>query len=157
MASTVPNVENSNMGRGRPSRLNDPDFLQEVAECFAAGMTREAMCDVLGVGSTATITIWRRDGRVKEAVRKILQDRVQRVTSKVDAEISARLADPSSLTIKDLLDIRKEFLGGQMRDATNEVDEETVNQAAEFFEQNPDAAEQLAALLSGGATGSREA
>src|SRR4051812_1084635 len=153
MASTVPNQYHS----GRRSRLEDPDFLQQVAECFAAGMTREDMAAALNVGSLVTITRWRRDARVKDAVRKILQERVQRVVAKTDAEISARLSDPSGLTIKELLEIRKEFATDALRTAMNEVDEDTVNEAAEFFERNPDAAEELRKLLAGGATGSREA
>lgn len=128
-----------------------------VVECFANGMSRTDCAEMLGA-DVKTISNWRRQARVKEAVRKRLQDRVQRVTSKIDSEIEARLLAPDTLTIKELLEIRKEFAGGAFRDSINEVDEGHINAASEALEDNPDLAEELAVLLhQRGAQGAHEA
>ena len=133
----------------RPNPLADPDFAQEVAEAFAAGCTRQDMCDMFGVKDKDTITRWRRDPRVKARALKLIEDRVLQVTRKVDGVISARLENAQNMTITELLAIRKEFLGGALRATTENIDEGTVQEAQDFLERNPGAMEQLDAILSG--------
>ena len=147
MASTIPNHYTG----GRPSRLRDPEAVQQIAELLVAGCTREEIAIAMGVSDVKTVTNWKKDPRVQLAARKLVQDRVIDITRKVDSTIFGRLANPEDLTIKELLEIRKEFLGGALRDQTTEVDEATVNEALEFFESDPEAAAQLRALLGGGA------
>ena len=134
---------------GRPNPLADPDFAQEVAEAFAAGCSRTDMCEMFGVRDPATITRWRRDPRVKARAMKIIEDRVLTVTRKVDGVIEGRLQHAENMTITELLAIRKEFLGGALRERTENIDESTVQEAQTFLEQNPDAMEQLDAILRG--------
>ena len=143
------------MPAGRPHALADPEFAYRVAECFHAGLTRDEMCTTLGVKDPNTITRWRRDPRVSTLVNKMIQDRVLEVTRKVDGEIARRMQNPQDLTIKDLIDLRKEFLGGQLRDKTTEVDEATVNEAMALFDSDPEAAQELRELLAKGASGMR--
>jgi hypothetical protein len=131
----------------RPNPLADPDFAQQVAEAFAAGCSREDMCEMFGVSQPDTITRWRRDPRVKARAFKIIEDRVLQVTRKVDGVIAGRLEDADHMTIRELLDIRKEFLGGALRAQTEKADDETVNEAADFLEKNPEAADALEELL----------
>lgn len=134
---------------GRKSALSDPTFAAKVAEAFTAGCTREEMCEMFGVKDPATITRWRRDPRVKAVAMKLIEDRVLAVTRRVDAQIERRLQEAGEMTIMELLSIRKEFLGGALRAQTEKADEDTVNEASSFLESNPDAMEQLEAMLSG--------
>jgi hypothetical protein len=134
----------------RPNPLADPEFAQQVAEAFAAGTSRVDMAEMFGVSDLDTITRWRRDPRVKSRALKIIEDRVLQVTRKVDGVIAARLEDAEQMTITELLSVRKEFLGGALRQQTEKADEETINEAASFLETNPDAAEALEEMLRSG-------
>jgi len=131
----------------RPNPLADPDFAKQVAELFAAGASRQDMCDALGVKDRDTITRWRRDPRVKGLVLKIIEDRILQVTRKVDGVIAERLEHAEEMTIQELIMIRKEFLGGALRAQTERADEETVAEAQDWIEKNPEAAEALEELL----------
>lgn len=135
----------------RPNPLSDPQFAQRVAEMFAGGASRQDMCEAFGVRDPATITRWRRDPRVKVFALKIIEDRVLQVTRKVDGVIANRLESAESMTITELLAIRKEFLGGALRQQTENVDGDTINEAQSWLESNPKAAEQLEQLLTTGA------
>lgn len=131
----------------RPNPLADPAFAQAVAEAFAAGVSRQDMCDMFNVEDPDTITRWRRDPRVKSRALKIIEDRVLQVTRKVDGVIAARLEEADGMTITELLSIRKEFLGGALRQQTEKADEDTINEAASFLENDPHAAEMLEEML----------
>lgn len=133
----------------RPNPLADPAFAKEVAEAFAAGLSRQDMCDMFGVKDRDTITRWRRDPRVKAYALKIIEDRVLQVTRKVDGVIAERLEHASDMTVMELLAIRKEFLGGALRAQTEKADDATVAEAMQALENNPDLMEQLDELLAG--------
>lgn len=134
----------------RPNPLADHDFAQRVAEMFAAGASRAEMCDAFGVKDPMTITRWRRDPRVKSKALKLIEDRVLQVTRKVDGVIAERLEHASDMTITELLAVRKEFLGGALRAQTEKADEETITQAVEAMERDPDLADKLATLFENG-------
>jgi transposase-like protein len=134
----------------RPNPLADPDFAQQVAEAFASGASRADMCELFGVKDSATITRWRKDPRVKGRALRLIEDRVLQVTRKVDGVIAERLEHASEMTITELLAVRKEFLGGALRAQTEKADEETITQAVEAMERDPDLAEKLAQLFEGG-------
>jgi hypothetical protein len=145
--SNVPEVK----GRGRRGTLDTEEGAKEVAAHFVAGMTRPKMAEFFGV-SEWTITQWRRDPRVKIHAQKMIEDRVLSVTRKVDAEIEGRLQNPGDLTVKELLEIRKEFLAGSLRAKMESIDDETMTEAMQLLEQYPELAGNLAAVLSGEAT-----
>jgi len=136
--------------RGRPNPLNDPEFAKLVAQAFIDGNSRRQMCEMFGVEDPDTITRWRRDPRVKGYAMKLIEDRVLQVTRKVDGVIAERLEHANEMTIGELLAIRKEFLGGALRAQTENADDHTINEAQEWMEKNPQAAEQLEALLTTG-------
>jgi len=131
----------------RPNPLADPDFAKAVAEAFAAGLSRKEMAEMFEVKDLDTITRWRRDPRVKSIALKIIEDRVLQVTRKVDGVIAQRLEDASEMTMQELLAIRKEFLGGALRAQTEKADAETIGEAQDWIEKNPEAAAQLEQLL----------
>lgn len=133
--------------KGRPNPLDDPEFAKKVAEAFAAGESRKAMCAMFGVKNVETITRWRRDARVKMYVFKIIEDRVLQVTRRVDGVISARLEEANDLSVAELLAIRKEFLGGALRMQTETVDEATISEATVWADENPHAMEQLESIM----------
>lgn len=132
---------------GRPNPLAEPEFAKAVAEAFVAGASRQQMCELFGVKDKATITRWRRDSRVKALALKLVEDRVLQITRKVDATIEGRLEYADKMSVRELLDIRKEFLGGALRTQTEKADEATVTQAIEALEENPDLADDLAKLV----------
>lgn len=133
----------------RPNPLADPEFAQSVAEAFAAGLSRQQMCEMFGMRDLDTITRWRKDPRVAPRALKIIEDRVLQVTRKVDGIIASRLENAEELSMHDLLAVRKEFLGGALRAQTEQADDATLAEAAEFLEGNPEAAAQLDAILAG--------
>lgn len=133
----------------RPNPLADPTFAKAVAEMFAAGASRQDMCDAFGVKDKDTITRWRRDPRVKSYALKIIEDRILQVTRKVDGVIAERLEHAHEMTVQELILIRKEFLGGALRAQTEKADDETIREAQNFLESNPEAMAQLEAILAG--------
>ncbi len=133
----------------RPNPLANPDFAKKVAEAFVDGLSRQEMCELFGVKDKDTITRWRRDARVKTIAFKLIEDRVLQVTRRVDATIAQRLESADQLTTKELLEIRKEYLGGKLREQHEKADDETMEQAQDWLSNNPDAIEQLDAILAG--------
>jgi hypothetical protein len=133
----------------RPSALADPDFCHNVAEAFVAGLTRREMADMFAVGDLNTITKWRRDPRVQVIAKKMIQDRVLEITRKVDSQMAVRLEQASELSIRELIEIRKEYMGDKLRQQTDEIDENTVNEALSFLDENPEAAAAVRKLLTG--------
>lgn len=116
----------------RPSRLENPDFCKQVAELMITGMTRQEIADELDVGHLETITRWRRDPRVKVIALKLIEDRTIQISRRVDSRVEAMLRD-ENLTLKELLAVRKEYLGGQARAQSEKADAETVNEATEMM------------------------
>jgi hypothetical protein len=131
----------------RPSFLDTPENVKAVGEAFANGLSRAQMCEMFGVSDPHTITRWRRDPRVKAVALKVIEDRVLQVTRKVDSVIAGRLEHAEDMTVDELLKIRKEFLGGALRAQTEKADEDTIAEAQDWLEENPEAADKLAELL----------
>lgn len=125
--------------RGRPSPLADPEFAKSVAQAFVDGHSRAEMCEIFDVKDPNTISRWRRDSRVKVHTLPLAEDRVIQISRKIDSTIEARLQHTEKLSIKELLDIRKEFLGGALRAQTEKADDEVVGQAQALIDDNPDA------------------
>lgn len=102
---------------------------------LANGDTNQTIADANGV-SAWTITQWRKDARVRAGVARILEGRVQQVTSKIDSVIAGRLENAETMDTELLLKIRKEYLGGHLRELTtgDKADEGTINSTAEEFE-----------------------
>jgi transposase-like protein len=134
---------------GRPSVIDDPENARAIAEMFVAGNTRQEIADAFGVQQLNTVTKWRRDPRVKAIAMKLIEDRVLEVTRKVDAVIAARLQNANEMTTKELLEIRKEFLGGALRQQHEKADDDTVHDAMNWLDQNPEQAALLADMLAG--------
>ncbi len=103
-------------GKGRPTRIDDPEFAEQVAEAYICGASRLEMADVFGVCKD-TVTNWIHDPRVKAYTSKLAEERVARLTRKVDSEIEARLTSDKIKTIDDdtLLRFRKELLEKAVR------------------------------------------
>jgi hypothetical protein len=133
----------------RPNPLADPAYAKEVAEAFVGGLSRREMADIFGVKDLDTITRWRRDPRVKAHALRLIEDRILQVTRRVDAVISQRLEEADKMSVQELVLIRKEFLGGALRQQTEKADSETINEAQTWLEANPEAADQLERILEG--------
>lgn len=116
----------------RPSKLDNPDFAKQVAIAFADGQTRPQMAELFNV-SEWTITQWRKHPMVKAYTNKLIEDRVQRVLTKTDYKIAALLENITD--IDTLLRVRKEFLGGRLRQQIeNHADDATVDSAMDAME-----------------------
>jgi hypothetical protein len=137
-------------GNGANHPLNDVTFAKAVAQAFVDGHNRRAMCELFGVRDPDTITRWRRDPRVKGWTHKLIEDRVLQIARRIDGVIADRLEHANEMSIQELLAIRKEFLGGALRAQTENADDATINEAAEWLEKNPKAADQLEQLLTTG-------
>lgn len=131
---------------GRPSRLAEPGFVDLFAARLVDGAPNAQLSEEFDV-SPSTVKVWKRDPRVLAAAQKLIEDRVVRVTRKTDSEIENRLANAADLTVKELLEIRKEYLGGRFRKQIEGVDAQTTNEAMERLEENPELAAELQAMV----------
>lgn len=116
---------------------------------LADGNSRAEICEALGVKDKNQVTHWRKDARVDSRVRKIINARVVQITSKVDSVLAGRLQHSDKLTIKELLDIRKEYLGGALREQTERADDSTLTAAMDALERDPDLLSKMQNLLDG--------
>lgn len=128
---------------GRNSRLAHPDFCKQVAAAFVAGATRNEMCELFDVKDPYTITRWRRDSRVKSLMLPMVEDRILQITRKVDSVIEQRLEYSDKMSNKELLAIRKEYLGGALRSQTEAADEEAIGAAQDMIDSDPEAVKDL--------------
>lgn len=134
--------------RGRPSFFDDAERVELFAEALAAGLKLKEIAAMFGV-SEWSCTQYKKDPRMKAAVFRRIEERVHRVTRVVDAKIEERLEEADDLDTDTLLKIRKEFLGGALRLQTqgNQADANTINNAMDEIESNPQFAAELQQLL----------
>lgn len=141
-------------GPGRPSKLDDPDFVELFAKSLVSGATGEELAEAFEIHQR-TVRHWKKDPRVKAASYKLINERIVRITSRTDARLDAALnsAEFKELPIDDqvslLLKVRKEYLGGILRLQAEggKIDAGTINEAMDELEDNPEFAEELRALM----------
>lgn len=134
---------------GRPTPLSDPEYAKAIAAAFVAGLTHKQIAEQFGIHPD-TVTNYRRDPRVKAHAMKMIEDRVLTVTRRIDSIIEGRLQHSENMSIKDLVMLRKEYLGGALRQQTENADEATISEVMTALDKNPDLADQLAALVESG-------
>jgi len=136
----------------RVSKLHDPEFARQVAEAYVLGMTRSEMASHFDVHPD-TITVWKRDIRVKTIAKSLHEDRIMEMTRKVDAEMQARLNSTKIKEMDDetLIKFRKELLGDKKTiELSGAVDTGTAkNDLWKTLDSDPELAVKLAGLLSG--------
>lgn len=134
----------------RISKLANPEFAKAVAEAYINGLGREEMADIFGVHKD-TITDWTRDPRVQGHAARMAQERVTRITRKIDKVIEGRLQESEDLDTELLLKIRKEFLDRSLKVDLSKANEtaETINEAATLLESDPKLAEAFKELMTG--------
>lgn len=133
----------------RPTPLSNPEFAKSVAAAFVSGLTHKDIAAQFGIHPD-TVTSWRRDPRVKAHAMKMIEDRVIAVTRRIDAIIEGRLQHADNLSMKDLVMLRKEMLGGTLRAQTENADDATISEVMTALDKNPDLADQLQALVESG-------
>lgn len=136
--------------RGRPSPLDDPEFLELFSEALANGLTAPELAELFEMGER-TMRDYKKDPRVKAAALKFIEDRVIRVCRKIDNVIENRLLHPEEMDVTELLKIRKEYLGGVLRQQTqgSKDDQDVIHEAIEVIENNPEFAAEFEALIRG--------
>lgn len=148
----VPSFPSIERPRGKGTRsspiLDDPDKIVLFAQSVADGQSIKQLAELFHI-SERTVSTYKRDPRVKAIALKLTEDRVFRITRKVDSEIETRLADADEMDTDTLLKVRKEFLGGVLRLQTTggKADAKTINEAMDEIENNPEFAAELESLL----------
>jgi hypothetical protein len=140
--------------RGQPSPLNDPEIVDLFAKGVTDGLTTAELAENFAV-TDRTIRNWKNDPRVKAAAYKFINERIIRITARTDAKLDALVAsaDFKELPIEEqvtlLLKIRKEYLGGVLRLQAEggKPDAETINEAMNQLEDDPEFATELRELL----------
>jgi transposase len=140
--------------RGQPSPLNDPEIVDLFAKGVTDGLTTEQLANEFAV-TDRTIRNWKNDPRVKAAAYKYINERIVRITAKTDAKLDALLRSerfndlPLEEQVALLLKVRKEYLGGVLRLQAEggKPDAETINEAMNELEDNPEFATELRELL----------
>lgn len=136
----------------RVSRLENTEFAKAVAEAYINGCTHTDMADMFGA-SKDSISKWVRDPRVQAHSAKMAQDRVLRITRKIDKEIDGRLQDAHELDTEVLLKIRKEFLDRTLITKSQQgahEDAGTIGEAVTALENDETLAKALKELMKGG-------
>lgn len=133
---------------GKLSKIANPEFAKAVAEAYIDGMSRKEMAEIFCV-HVDTISLWTKDIRVQTHAAKMAQERVTRITRKIDKVIEGRLQDSEDMETETLLRIRKEFLDRSLKIdlAAGKDNPDTIRDATDLLESNPDFAAGLAALL----------
>lgn len=138
----------------RISKLANPEFAKAVAEAYINGVSRDEMAVMFGAHKD-TITAWCRDPRVQNHAARMAQDRVTRITRRIDAEIEGRLAHVGSMDVELLLKVRKEYLDRALKIDLGAAQNhsETVSETIQALEDDPELADALRELLSGERSG----
>lgn len=125
----------------RVSKLANPGFAKAVAEAYINGMSRSEMADMFDA-HVDTITLWTQDPRVQAHAARMAQERVTRITRKIDTEIEGRLQDAHDMETELLLKVRKEFLDRALKiDLGNPKENpDTINETIAALEENPELA-----------------
>jgi hypothetical protein len=134
------------------SRIDDPGYAEAVAELLAAGLTNAQVAEALGDGTHPdTVKRWARHAKVQAHLSRIREERVNRVTRKIDSVIEGRLSDPNALRdmdMKDLVALRRELLGPAAQRVIVNRGADEAEAAAELFAmlaRNPELAKALGA------------
>lgn len=132
----------------RTSRLENADYAKTVAEAYNNGMSHNDMADEFGV-TPHTIGSWVRDPRVQAHAARFAQERINRITRKIDSEIEERLDEVKDMDIEVMLKVRKEFLDRAMKVDIGKAGQtpETINEVVGTLEENPDLARELKEML----------
>jgi transposase len=136
----------------RTSKLANPEFAREVAEAYVLGMTRNEMAARFDVHPD-TITVWKRDIRVKSVAKSLHEERIMEMTRKVDAEMQARLNSQKIKEMDDetLIKFRKELLGDKKTiELSGAIDTGSAKNALwNSLDDDPALAAKLIGLMSG--------
>jgi len=137
----------------RISKLADPEFAREVAECYVCGMSRGEMAARFDVHPD-TITAWKRDMRVRTVAKQLHDDRVLEMTRKIDHEMQSRLNSQRIQEMDDetLLKFRKELVGDKKTiELSGGLDTSSAKgDLWKLMDDDPDLASKITALLGGG-------
>lgn len=132
----------------RTSKISDPNVAKAVAIAYIEGMSRQEMADEFGVKDLDTITAWCRDPRVKAHAAKFAQERVLRITRKVDSEMERRMQDLKDMDVEQILKIRKEYLDRALKvDVGGGITSDTTNDTIEAIENDPELLKGLMEIL----------
>lgn len=140
-------------GRGRPSYLNDPEWVDLFAEALANGLTKAQLAEEFDI-SESSVKRYKRDARVKSAALKHIEDRIHRITRHTDSKLDYLLRSdefnelPIEEKITLLLKVRKETLGGVLRlqAESGKVDAGSITDAMDAAEADPEFAKDLAQM-----------
>lgn len=134
--------------KGRPHRLNDPEFAKSVAELWIRGVTYGEMAETLDCHKDS-IRTWVKDPRVLAHARTLARERTLRITRSLDGEIDRRLANVEDWALDEILKVRKEYLDRPLKVGDNaEADTaSTMNEVSEAMDQDPDLAAALMELV----------
>ena len=100
------------------STLDRVDGLRDrVAELWADGASNKTIAatvhsefaEIEDVPVKNTIINWRHDEQVKNKIHAIMRERVSRIVRRTDSELISRLENAEELTVKEIIDIRKEI------------------------------------------------
>lgn len=131
----------------RPSKLANPEFVKLFAADYVEGMSLRELSNKYEIHRD-TAFVWSNDPRVRAQAAKLAEDRIQRVTRRVDRELERRLEDADELEVKDLLAIRKEFLGNSFKFTEDkQISADQINDTLTNMEDDEDFDKQVAEFL----------
>lgn len=118
--------------------LDRVDGLRDrIAELYADGFSNKAIAETVhaqyaeieDVPVKQTIINWRHDEQVENKVHALMRERIGRIVRRTDAELANRLDNAEELTVKEIIEIRKEI--APSRDVLNEDEKVDPAQASQ--------------------------
>jgi hypothetical protein len=123
---------------GMTNTLDRVDGLRDrIAELWADGYSNKGIAETVhkefveieSVPVKSTIINWRHDEQVTNNIHAIMRERISRIVRRTDAGLEARLENMNELTVKEIIDIRKEI--APARDVLDEAERSDPAQAVD--------------------------
>lgn len=124
----------------------DPSLEDDFARMLHEGCPRSQLAAAFDI-HIDTVTDWRKRPSVEAKVSKLNKARATRIASLVDTKVEQRLTANKDIPLRDLLEIRRTFVG--TGDGTEDTAPSALEELVKAMHSDPEAAEQLQAALKG--------
>lgn len=126
----------------------NPDLREQIAEALHRGGTSAEVAEAVGFSERA-IRRYKKDPLIQGLLSAKREERINSVTRTIDSSLEAKINDPEErkkLSIKELLEIRRELLGPAAQRLTVSKGADEGEAGAELYRkllENPELAEAL--------------
>lgn len=124
---------------------NDPERQEEFARLVHEGHTRDAIASAFEI-NPETVTAWRKRPQIAALIKRMNDDRENRIVSKVDSRLMAALDNNDQLDVKTLLEIRRTIDGTRVKNTATGDAAVALAELMKAVNADPDLAAKLREL-----------